>query len=589
MSGATWRVWVFGAAIVAAGCSSAPPVEPQARELAEAVCSLVSRCCTPPEMDYYLGPFVSDADCAERMLQQATLDMSAVFSGGPLAQVRLPNLAALERATRDGRVRLDRAAIEACLAWLNDQRCNEPSPPDDAVDACDPAPPRPSSPCDAALLVEGRVPEGGACSGGLSSFECQRDLVCLRDPAELGGLGTCAALQQLDEPCGSDTHCAEGLYCSLVEGACRVPAALGEACAYAESGDRLPSETQLLIQCEAGLGCSPFTSTCVATCVRGARCFEREAHPCGEDTGLVCVSSSPSYPWPGFCDAPRSAGEPCDDYDDCEASLDCALDADEDVRRCQPRLANGEPCSWDEACQSNVCPPSSGLGGHVCADPAAVGEPCDANEHCASGYCEWTTEGRCAATVANGQPCASGSDAQCTDGFCTYDEGLGGSYCVAFTPTGGACTSDQTCASGACVVGACAQLPLPDGELCDDSSECESSFCHEDAATPRCRTLPLGVGAPCSDSETCASGVCFGRWCQFGAAVGAPCGEQLLPCEPISSFCDTELEVPVCTAHRETGESCLRDVECRGECVVQWGRQLCSPVAVPGAAVCDGL
>lgn len=583
-----WRVLVWCGAIMAAGCSPSPPhAEPRVREIAEAVCAIASRCCNPAELEYSLGPFVAGADCAERMVEAAALDATATFGGGPFARVNLPNLTSLDRAIQDGRVRLDRSAVDACVAWLNEQRCNEPIPEDDPGDACHAPPPVSMSPCDVTLLVHGRVPEGGACSGGTASLECHDGLVCLRDPAGVGGLGTCAALRGAGEPCADDAHCTAGLYCSLVDGACRAPAALGEACAYAAPADPQPTDCPLLIRCEAGLTCSPFTSTCVARCARGSWCSGVRESACGVDTGLVCIRTSRGWPYGGFCDFPHAAGEHCDDYDDCEAPLLCTPDPVADVSTCRAKLPNGEPCANEYECESDLCEYSLSGDERVCVGPAALGEFCYRDELCESGFCDFMT-GQCAATVANGQSCPSGSSAECTNGLCLFVEALGEEGCVAFIPAGGPCNDDYRCASGACIAGGCASRPVPDGERCDQHSDCESDFCNLDELTPRCRSLPLGIGAPCRDSEACESGACFFGSCRSGAVIGAPCGAELLPCDPATSFCDVDLGTPVCTAYRETGESCVRDLDCRGDCVVAWGRRMCSDEPAPGAAICDG-
>lgn len=581
-----WGVSVICSVIVVVGCSSSPPrSESQALELAEAVCGFVSRCCTIGEMGYYLGPFVEPADCAERLVEAAALDVSASFGGIPFAQVNLPNLAALDRALREGRVRLDRAAVNACVAWLEERACNGPSPGDDERELCGPVAPAPLVPCDAALLVEGRVPEGGACSGATSSFECREGLVCLDDPTGLGDQGTCTALRREGEWCAADEHCATGLTCNLGDGRCQVPAALGEACEYSVLADPWPTDSLLLVRCEAGLTCSPIASTCVARCEQGAEC--RDDDDCGQDTGLVCLRWDWRAGGTGFCDFPRAVGERCSETDDCEATLDCALDPVVGLRLCRPPLANGEPCDADDQCASHLCTFVSSEPEQVCVALQPIGAICNGHEECASGYCEVTDEGRCAAGVANEESCADGYDAQCSDGYCAHDVDSGEYVCRAFIDLGGACTEDHHCSSEACVAGACASLPLADGERCDDAYDCESSFCNEAEPEPKCRTLPLGIGAPCPSSTACASRVCFNGACQSGAEVGARCGELLFPCNPSASYCDTYREVPQCTAYREFGESCVRDVECRTDCVTRWGRRMCGG-EFPGPTTCDG-
>jgi hypothetical protein len=85
------------------GCSTSTQLsEPRAREIAQAVCDFGARCCSAGERAYYLGPFVGEGDCADRMVDSAALDTEPSFGFGPSARVYLPNLAALDRALRMG-------------------------------------------------------------------------------------------------------------------------------------------------------------------------------------------------------------------------------------------------------------------------------------------------------------------------------------------------------------------------------------------------------------------------------------------------------------------------------------------------------
>src|SRR5690606_27616523 len=113
---------------------------------------------------------------------------------------------------------------------------------------------------------------------------------------------------------------------------------------YSAPNHPSPADALLLVRCEPGLTCSPYSETCVNVCERGARCASD--FQCGEDTGLVCVRL-PEDGGSGFCDNPRTAGERCGADDDCDAAFDCVYDVDADASFCQPKLANGEPCLND--------------------------------------------------------------------------------------------------------------------------------------------------------------------------------------------------------------------------------------------------
>jgi hypothetical protein len=562
------------------GCSTSTQLsEPRAREIAQAVCDFGARCCSAGERAYYLGPFVGEGDCADRMVDSAALDTEPSFGFGPSARVYLPNLAALDRALRDGRVHLNRAAFDACIDWMEQQECSVPSPMIDE-DVCDP-PAVEESPCDVDLIVEGRVREGGACSGATSSFECRDDMVCLTDSSSLGEEGACAAPQIEGETCFSDSECAADLYCSYLDGTCKVPAGLGDACQYSDDTLENPEEDLLLIRCEEGLTCSILTSTCVALCERGSSCFSDVA--CGEDTGLVCVEAGEGA---GVCDQPRTAGTRCAEQDDCQATLRCVYDVDTDQSFCRAKLPNGDPCDGDAECASDVCAYNAVALEYQCIAPRAIAATCDSNKECTSGFCT----GVCTATVANGAACSSGQTAQCTTGYCAYDEAQADYYCVAYRADGAACIGDHQCASDACVAGVCASPPLVDGSGCDSSFDCASRFCNTAEDTWTCRTPPLANDTACNSSAFCESGVCFEGTCQTGAAAGASCAAfDDLPCDPNVAFCDTDLDEPVCTTYRAPGESCSRGSECRGACNIRWGRQMCDASPNPGAAICDGV
>lgn len=44
----------------------------------------------------------------------------------------------------------------------------------------------------------------------------------------------------------------------------------------------------------------------------------------------------------------------------------------------------------------------------------------------------------------------------------------------------------------------------------------------------------------------------------------------------------------MCAALKETGDDCKTTVECRGDCLLQHSRLLCTPAAAEGEAICDG-
>jgi hypothetical protein len=250
----------------------------------------------------------------------------------------------------------------------------------------------------------------------------------------------------------------------------------------------------------------------------------------------------------------------------------------------------------------------------ICSPPKPNASSCEAHDECDSGFCSPQTF-LCSPTVSVGSPCPSGDGAQCSGGACAQEEplvfcsgpldcpvtgvcdtftGACGTYCVAAKQDGAACDANSECTSSACIAGFCRSPPLGLGVGCDQATECESSFCSYD--TPRvCAELPLGLGSACLAAEECESRVCFPSTptglpeCITGLEQGELCGDaDRPPCNPNKYYCDHEQAPAVCAPLKETGEACKGAGECRGDCVVRHGRQLCTPAAPEKAAICDG-
>lgn len=563
--GAVAAVWI-------GGCSSSTSVEPTAEELAASVCELSFRCCDRGEVSWYLGPYVRDETCVERLLRAGELrpstpvDLEPIL-GDPLV---LPNLAALDRALNTERVKVDKDALEACLLFLAEQECNSPLEEVDP-EACIPPEPPEESPCDPDLLFEGKVGEGGTCTSGFDSLECKEGLTC-RTSARVGVKGECVPMGQVGSFCFGDSECDPDLYCSQLDGTCKPYGQAGDPCVFADRESLTPDPSTALLRCDPLLSCDPVTDICVEACQRGARCSTDFA--CDQDQELTCVL--------GRCDLLREEGLPCGAADDCVEGLLCAADPEEPGRT-------------------------------VCTRGKAAGEPCESHVECATGYCDPETL-ECQEKLPNGELCTSGLDLQCRSGDCDTsfvacasdaDCTESGScdlttsrcdpFCAERLPNGATCVDDAECVSEACVAGICRELPLAQGEPCDTDVECETGFCSLDDERV-CKELPLDNGERCASGSQCESMVCFARSlgdppvCVTGAGENEPCGvSDMLPCDPRKFFCDASGEtMPRCAPFRETGEDCESSTECRGACETKFNRRLCTPAAPPDAAVCDG-
>lgn len=572
------------------GCDAGVTHSAEVAQLAEEVCDAAYRCCDPGEAAYVLGPFVTPEDCADRVVRSGELSpvvvlgvISAAYPG-----IALPNFAALDRALSNGDMRVDGEAFSACVDDLRTSPC--PAPPEEIPDVDAPFCPRPVvelpegevegelPPC--LRVFVGNVAEGGACdsalSGGLGgllggSGVCVEGHVCRTSPF-LGVEGECVRLGVHGDYCAADADCGEDLYCAALYGSCQPFRLIGETCAFGDRDSLSPSAETALLRCAPELDCDHVTDTCVDLCERGASCSTDEQ--CDAEKGLSCVASR--------CDALRAAGLPCADDEDCQDGLRC-----------------GSP------------PPTAGVPSPlpVCLERFADETPCTSHVECQSEFCA-PSIGTCTPTAAPGGPCPSGLSAECGDGglcdtsftSCTTDEECPGSRtcdvdtslcnpgCVSRLPDGAMCTFDAECGSDACVAGFCGTPPFVVGEPCSSDFHCESGFCGlEDDRV--CEALPLAIGARCSSGSQCETEVCFGTGaprCVTGAGEGEPCGAEFTPCEPDLYYCDTDEDPPSCTPLRETGSPCESDAQCRGSCVVRFGRRMCDAAAPPDGAVCDG-
>lgn len=175
---------------------------------------------------------------------------------------------------------------------------------------------------------------------------------------------------------------------------CRTPA---------EVGDEY-TRLQLCGACDVIHGDKPEGATCEQLSVGGF--VSANASDCA--AGLRCVG--------GFCldvCRERAAGEACvlDLADGSTTTYACAGGScDFNTRTCVAGLADGQPCTSDDACTSGWCRQS------VCGGPPKLGDPCSFDGECGDALaCDGAA---CVALPGPGQPCP---DFRCAPGSSCRD------------------------------------------------------------------------------------------------------------------------------------------------------------------------
>lgn len=293
--------------------------------------------------------------------------------------------ASIPPGVADGRIVLDAAAVQACLARARAASCLE-EPPN----------------CN---ILRGTVASGGSCfehdecAGELScdtSTTCPGTCVarvaiglspgpgqeCVKSAFVLGG--TCTALLATNASCGGGLTCAEPNVCSAQDVCEPTPLdrALNESCAT---------------QCGKGLQC--VNDVCVARVAENGACSDTLR--CKD--GLRCSSAN-------VCVVVQygGAGATCaENGDGCRAGLFC------DGSTCAALRAPGGACTEF----GSECAPGLYCGANTCKAPAALNAPCVVGGpalQCAEGlYCD--ASNGCAAQKPAGAQCVESEECL---GFC---------------------------------------------------------------------------------------------------------------------------------------------------------------------------
>ncbi len=327
---------------------------------------------------------IAGAFCAyARRCQSANLDYFALDEAScpAFAAAHLEPLFTTARAAADdGRLSYDAAALDACVAELEQHACA----------------PRPSNIC-ADFLLGTRAPGEACrfdleCAGGycdtadaatscgypavlsdLASFMCMNTGdVCAACVAYAGVNASCDGVR-----CGADLRCANlGTQANPDLRCLRRDLGVGQTCFTTTSGF-----------CAFGLHCvgPSGMSTCVVDAAEGETCATGNDLPlaaprCGN--GLLCEG--------GTCQpySVSGLGEACDNTGRlCPLGSFCS-----NASICVALPSGGEPCL------QNLCDPDHICVGNTCAPRSAEGSACTSGGECATGLaCTGATTGRCGA------------------------------------------------------------------------------------------------------------------------------------------------------------------------------------------------
>ncbi|MBJ75143.1 MAG: hypothetical protein CMN31_28075 [Sandaracinus sp.] len=379
--------------------------------------------------------------------------------------------------------------------------------------------------------------EGDFCGDGCAPEGTDDDALCV--PAAHCEEGGCVMDEPNGSACDEDSDC-ESNYCD--NGFC---CGMGATCC-AEDMDcpGYPGEGTVCdtpADCDGSRGvvqCNDTTYECetLSGVDDDTACDDSVlADDCGTFRDIYCDGSA-DQPRPR-CPSSCTTDAECDDNAHCDAGF------------CFPDLPGGEACDEASDCISGYC------GNGFCCDS---GDCCRTATDCPGSYgspAECDDARACAGT----RDAAVCIDNQCRTEFDVADDSACTSSIVAdecgFYPavrcTGGvdqtspmcatSCSGDAECDDAAHCDGGVCVADLPDGEACDEASDCISSYC--------------------GNGFCCDSGDCCSRDSDCPASYGEPsvCA--------IPSQCQGQRRDPVCnpgTSRCETGGLVDDDSGCAG-------------------------
>ena len=376
---------------------------------------------------------------------------------------------------------------------------------------------------------------GAVCAGKqtcscATAADCDDKNACTLDTCEGGACGYLDAAA--DATCTDGNGCTTGDTCS--GGTCAAGAALdcddkngcttdscvpGIGCVHAPNA----------LGCDDGnaltLGDACQSGACVglpASCTNDSACSDGNA--CTDD---ACVTGACAH-------KPAGAGKACEDGNGCTIGDSCLSAA------CLPGVATS--CDDANACTDDACDPGSGACKHSAnTSPCNDGDACTTQDACAAGGCIGSAKLNC-------------DDAKvCTDDACNPASGCTHTDNTAPCEDGNACTTNDTCAAGACLGGA-----APD---CNDKNVCTDDSCNiKNGCEHVHNTAPCDDGSLCTQVDTCVSGACFGT-SPKDCKDGKPCTDDA--CDPMLGCTN-----PGNSAACDDGDACTTADTCaNGLCV----------------------
>lgn len=240
----------------------------------------------------------------------------------------------------------------------------------------------------------------------------------------------------------------------------------GQACDADQSGDVL-CETGFCVQgiCSRdrlanGEECSRYNDCQSEQCGLNADDIDSLASVCCEETFGIYNSNTYDYlnfcvrtvPTGGSCDVGYDGGYGEGDYNDDGYGVDSSI-----------------------LCASGIC-----IQGTCSDDFSKAGEPCNRNTECANNACAFSVFD----VAERERVCCAGQALYFYDS--SYNNGK--YYCERTVPSGGQCPnadvnydSFRVCESGICLNELCSDNRQADGELCNNSNDCESQACGLDS------------------------------------------------------------------------------------------------------------
>jgi hypothetical protein len=274
--------------------------------------------------------------------------------------------------------------------------------------------------------------EEGICTDGSNGDQCISDKECNEGFCIGGSCDSDISKRTIDEECGDDSHCTEGLFCNN-EICDNGDLSLGEKCGdYRErrkceegltcdskecvpvlnEGDYCSTNLTSAINdyiargyeghflekgvCDEGVYCQRIEITlrdegvCTSKKINSEQCSSNLQCQSG-----ICLPNDDGF---SYCSSEKANdGELCANYDDCETGLTCEIISKTEegniIKRCVP-LGSKElnsPCKDNDSCQSERCsnPNLNSLGDKFCLPKLELGQLCKFSDDCISGKCRY--------------------------------------------------------------------------------------------------------------------------------------------------------------------------------------------------------